>query len=142
MVNGSLTWKKIHIEYLRRCLVCVFKQSFLDFKKHFTHFNTFFHPHLFSQIFSNNNFPFLNAFTKRHYNFCSPFSTFHEYTSSSSSSILFFFLPDLILFLPAQSGPLFFFLSSSSFPIWSSVMDLIWSSVPLFFFFCLLDLHL
>ena len=29
------------------CLVCVFKQSFLVFKEHFTHFNTLFHSHVF-----------------------------------------------------------------------------------------------
>ena len=31
----------------RGCLVYVFKQSFLVFKQHFTHFHTFFHPHVF-----------------------------------------------------------------------------------------------
>ena len=29
------------------CLICVFKQPFLVFKQHFTHFNTLFHPHVF-----------------------------------------------------------------------------------------------
>ena len=29
------------------------------------HFHTFFHPHVFPQIFSNNNFQFLNTCTKR-----------------------------------------------------------------------------
>ena len=52
-------------EKLRGCLVCVFKQSFSIFKQHFTHFNTLFHPHVFSQIFLNNNFQFLNTRTKR-----------------------------------------------------------------------------
>ena len=47
------------------CLVCVFKQPFSVFKQHFTHFNTFFHQHLFPQIFLNNNFQFLNTHTKR-----------------------------------------------------------------------------
>ena len=50
---------------LRECLVCVFKQPFLIFKQYFTHFNTLFHPHEFSQIFLNNNFQFLNICTKR-----------------------------------------------------------------------------
>ena len=42
----------------RGCLVCDFKQPFSVFKQHFTHFNAFFHSHVFSQIFSNNNFSF------------------------------------------------------------------------------------
>ena len=50
---------------LRGCLVCIFKQSFSVFKQHFTHFNTLFHPHVFSQIFLNNNFQFLNTHTKQ-----------------------------------------------------------------------------
>ena len=50
---------------LRGCLVCVFKQSFSVFKQYFTHFNTLFHPHVFPQIFLNNNFQFLNTRTKR-----------------------------------------------------------------------------
>ena len=29
-------------------MVCVFKQLFSVFKQHFTHFYTFFHPHIFS----------------------------------------------------------------------------------------------
>ena len=49
----------------RGCLVCVFKQLFSVFKQHFTHFNTLFHPHVFPQIFLNNNFQFLNTHTKR-----------------------------------------------------------------------------
>ena len=52
-------------EKLRGCLVYDFKQPFLVFKQHFTHFNTLFHPHVFPQIFSNNNFQFLNTCTKR-----------------------------------------------------------------------------
>ena len=47
------------------CLVCVFEPPFSVFKQYFTHFNAFFHPHVFSQIFSNNNFQFLNTCTKR-----------------------------------------------------------------------------
>ena len=67
-------WRKLSDEWLKKkkkpnslrgCLVCVFKQSFLIFKQHFTHFNTLFHPHVFSQIFLNNNFQFLNTHTKR-----------------------------------------------------------------------------
>ena len=38
---------KQNFKQLRGCLVCVFKQPFLVFKQHFTHFNTFFHPHVF-----------------------------------------------------------------------------------------------
>ena len=56
---------KVHFEVLRGCLVCVFKQPFSVFKQHFTHFNTFFHPHVFSQMFLNNKFQFLNIHTKR-----------------------------------------------------------------------------
>ena len=52
-------------ECLRGCLVCVFKQLFSVFKQHFTHFNTFFHPHVFPQMFLNNNFQFLNTHAKR-----------------------------------------------------------------------------
>ena len=44
------------------CLVCVFKQPFSVFKHHFTHFNVLFHSHIFLQIFSNNNFQFLNRY--------------------------------------------------------------------------------
>ena len=47
------------------CLVCVFKQPFSIFKQHFTYYNALFHPHVFLQIFSNNNFLFLNTCTKR-----------------------------------------------------------------------------
>ena len=50
---------------VRGCLVSVFKQQFSVFKQHFTYFNTLFHPHVFSQKFSNNNFQFLNTCTKR-----------------------------------------------------------------------------
>ena len=50
---------------LRGCLVNDFKQSFLIFKQHFTHFNALFYPHVFSQMFLNNNFQFLNICTKR-----------------------------------------------------------------------------
>ena len=50
---------------LRGCLVCVFKQPFSVFKQHFTHFNILFHPHVFPQMFLNNNFQFLNTHTKR-----------------------------------------------------------------------------
>ena len=45
----------------RGCLVCVFKQPFSVFKQHYTYFHTFFHP----QMFSNNNFQFLNTYTKQ-----------------------------------------------------------------------------
>ena len=49
----------------RGCLVYVFKQQFSVFKQHFTHFNALFHPHVFPQMFLNNNFQFLNTHTKR-----------------------------------------------------------------------------
>ena len=51
--------------FLRGCLVCIFKQQFSVFKQHFTYFNALFYPHVFPQIFSNNNFQFLNICTKR-----------------------------------------------------------------------------
>ena len=50
---------------VRGCLVCIFKQPFLVFKQYFTHFSALFHPHVFPQMFSNNNFQFLNTCTKR-----------------------------------------------------------------------------
>ena len=53
------------IEKPRGCLVYVFKQSFLVFKQHFTHFYALFYPRVFPQKFSNNNFQFLNTCTKR-----------------------------------------------------------------------------
>ena len=53
------------VVWFRGCLVCVFKQLFSVFKQHFTYFNAFFHSHVFSQMFSNNNFQFLNTYTKR-----------------------------------------------------------------------------
>ena len=49
----------------RARLVYVFKQQFLVFKQHFTHSNALFHPHVFPQIFLNNNFQFLNTHTKQ-----------------------------------------------------------------------------
>ena len=45
--------------------VYVFKQQFSVFKQYFTHFNAFFHSHVFSQMFLNNNFQFLNIHTKQ-----------------------------------------------------------------------------
>ena len=56
---------KFQVWKLRGCLVCDFKQLFSIFKQHFTHFNTLFHPHVFPQMFLNNNFQFLNTQTKR-----------------------------------------------------------------------------
>ena len=58
---GSFLW----FAWLRGCLVYVFKQQFLVFKQHFTHFNALFHPHVFPQMFLNNNFQFLNTHTKQ-----------------------------------------------------------------------------
>ena len=61
-------WKQSHAFAISRKqrvhLVCVFKQLFLIFKQYFTYFNIFFHIHIFSQIFLNNNFQFLNICTK------------------------------------------------------------------------------
>ena len=53
------------LEKFRGCLVYVFKQQFLVFKQHFTHSNVLFHPHVFPQMFLNNNFQFLNTHTKQ-----------------------------------------------------------------------------
>ena len=50
---------------LRGYLVCVFKQQFLVFKQYYTYFDTFFHSHVFLKMFLNNNFQFLNIYTKR-----------------------------------------------------------------------------
>ena len=55
---------------------CVFKQLFLVFKQHFTYFNALFHPHVFSQMFSNNNFQFLNTCIKRTLKFYQSQTTF------------------------------------------------------------------
>ena len=41
-----------------------FKQQVLVFKQHYMYFHTFFYPHVFSHMFSNNNFQFLCACTK------------------------------------------------------------------------------
>ena len=57
----------IILESLWGCLVYIFKQQFSVFKQHFTHFNTLFHPHVFSQMFLNNNFQFLNTHTRPRY---------------------------------------------------------------------------
>ena len=40
------------------------------------HFNALFHPHVFSKIFLNNNFQFLNTHTKRVLNY-SPFELYY-----------------------------------------------------------------
>ena len=50
---------------IKGCLICIFKQLFSVFKQHFTYFHTFFHLYVFSQIFLNNNFQFLNTYTKQ-----------------------------------------------------------------------------
>ena len=70
MLLLSLLFPKWHkkgkkIKKLRGCLVSVFKQQFSVFKQHFTYFHTLFHPHVFLQKFLNNNFQFLNTYTKR-----------------------------------------------------------------------------
>ena len=53
------------VKNLRGCLVYVFKQSFSVFKQYFKYFHILFHSHVFPQVFSNNNFQFLNTCTKR-----------------------------------------------------------------------------
>ena len=53
------------LEPVTGCLVYVLKQSFSVFKQYFTYFNTFFHLHVFLQMFLNNNFQFLNTNTKQ-----------------------------------------------------------------------------
>ena len=70
MITDSGTFFKIIIILLswRRpggCLVCVFKQQFSVFKQYFTYFYILFHSHVLPQIFSNNNFQFLNTHTKQ-----------------------------------------------------------------------------
>ena len=57
--------KNVITKMVRGCLICVFKQPFSVFKQHFMHFHTFFHSHVFPQMFSNNNFQFLNTCTKQ-----------------------------------------------------------------------------
>ena len=69
LYHSLFIWRFVSNETVRGCLVCVFKQPFSVFKQHFTHFNTFFHLHVFPQIFLNNNFHFLNIHTKRTLNF-------------------------------------------------------------------------
>ena len=55
----------LEIWKFRARLICVFKQHFSVFKQHFTYFQILFHPHIIPQMFSNNNFQFLNTYTKR-----------------------------------------------------------------------------
>ena len=84
--NGEKTeWR------LMGCLVCVFKQPFSVFKQLCTYFHTFFYSHVFSQIFSNNNFRFLNTYTK-------PALIFSSSTKIPMRPCLYYF----ILFLPWQ----------------------------------------
>ena len=64
----QLTFCRFHFMGLvkkpRECLVCIFKQLFSFFKQHFIFFHTLFYSHVFSQMFLNNNFQFLNTCTK------------------------------------------------------------------------------
>ena len=60
--NGIID--KITFWDIRECLVFVFKQKFSVFKQYYTYFHIFFHPHIFLQIFLNNNFQFLNTHIK------------------------------------------------------------------------------
>ena len=55
---------KCNMAILRGCLVSDFKPLFSVFKQYFMYFKALFHPHVFSQIFLNNNFQFLNTRTK------------------------------------------------------------------------------
>ena len=68
---------------LRGCLVYVFKQPFSVFKQHFMYFNTLFYPHVFPQIFLNNNFQFLNTHTKRALDLA---CTFHNYKTHAGEN--------------------------------------------------------
>ena len=68
-------------------MVCVFKQPFSVFKQHFTYFNILFHPHVFPQIFLNNNFQFLNTQTKRTLNFLITHAQTLSHTRDSFSPI-------------------------------------------------------
>ena len=51
-------------------MVCVFKQLFSIFKQYYTYFYIFFYLHVFTQIFSNNNFQFLNTSIKCPHSLC------------------------------------------------------------------------
>ena len=92
--------------WVRRCLVYVFKQQFLVFKQHFTYFNAFFYPHVFSQIFLNNNFQFLNRHTKqthklylKRHDICASWclSYLNIYLCTSHSSIVSKYFPFQLL---------------------------------------------
>ena len=61
--------KKKKTQLVKGCLVSVSKQQFSIFKQYFKYFHTFFHSHVFPQKFLNNNFQFLNTYTKRVLNF-------------------------------------------------------------------------
>ena len=83
--------KKKRLLQFRGCLVCDFKQQpFSIFKQHFTHFNVLFHPHVFLQIFSNNNFQFLNTYTKRALNHCGPKILGFELRITCSYSMIYY----------------------------------------------------
>ena len=96
-------------------MVYVFKQLFLIFKQYFTYFYVLFHPHVFSQMFSNNNFQFLNTYTKRALNYLKValfILTLHFITHLALASMIFIFL--------ATSFKYYYFYSSSSFSLSSS----------------------
>ena len=65
LAEGDGGKKKYKKDGVRGCLVCVFKQQFSVFKQYFIHFYILFYPHVFPQMFTNNNFQFLNTCTKR-----------------------------------------------------------------------------
>ena len=66
----------------------VFKQQFSVFKQYFTYFNIFFHLHIFLQKFLNNNFQFLNIYTKRALNRSKTNLPSRLSTTSSSASTI------------------------------------------------------
>ena len=66
----------------------VFKQQFSVFKQYFTYFNIFFHLHVFLQKFLNNNFQFLNIYTKRALNRSKTNLPSRLSTTSSSASTI------------------------------------------------------
>ena len=84
------------------CLVSDFKPPFSVFKQHLTHFNALFHPHIFSKIFLNDNFQFLNTYTKRTHNLshlCNSSKKKVKKKRKSLSTILSSLLDSILWFL-------------------------------------------
>ena len=86
--------KNVITKMFRGCLSCVFKQPFSVFKQHFMHSYILFHPHVFSQIFSNNNFQFLNTCTKRTLSVILGFNLRMKVQLNGFSLSLLFFSPN------------------------------------------------